>query len=388
MKKNNRRFDLDWWRVIAIFAVYLHHVGMPFNGDGFHIMNSESSKLLDDVMVYFEQFRLPLLFLVSGVGTVFAFSKRNWRQFIQERAYRLLIPLAFGVLVIVPPQTFFENRTDHGSYWSFYRNVFSHIEVNHLWFIENLFYISVMAVPLILFLRSDRSASLKTSLGKLAAKRVGLVVWSIPLMIIHVVAKNYYPSDSKSLSNLSSTLFYGFFFVAGILMAVAPGIWIALKKYRRPHLYGSILVSLLFYAYYLLPSDIAANYLSLSTRWAIWYGISGLLSWLLLLTALGYGQVWLDRPSRILGRLNEAIYPFYILHQTVIVVFAYYIVGLDLGIGPKMILLLLSTFTVTVLIYLLLVAPFKWTRVVFGMKEKPREIPRQGKRYGAQRSGQ
>lgn len=70
----NRRFDLDWLRVISVFVVFLHHVCMPFNGDDFHIMNSESSKLPDDVMVYFEQFRLPLLFFVSGVGTIFAFS--------------------------------------------------------------------------------------------------------------------------------------------------------------------------------------------------------------------------------------------------------------------------------------------------------------------------
>ena len=61
MDTTKRRYDLDWLRVIAILAVYFHHLGMPFNGDDFHIMNSESSKLLDDIMVYFEQFRLPLL---------------------------------------------------------------------------------------------------------------------------------------------------------------------------------------------------------------------------------------------------------------------------------------------------------------------------------------
>ena len=151
MAKSARRYDLDWWRVIAIFAVYLHHIGMPFNGDGFHIMNTESSKVLDDIMVFFEQFRLPLLFLVSGVGTVYAFSKRSWFQFAGERAYRLLIPLVFGVFIIVPPQTFFENKSEYASYWDFYQNIFSNIEVNHLWFIENLFYISICCIPLILF---------------------------------------------------------------------------------------------------------------------------------------------------------------------------------------------------------------------------------------------
>jgi glucans biosynthesis protein C len=61
-----RRPELDWLRVILVLTVFLHHVAMPFNGDKWHIMNADKSKLLDDVMVYFEQWRLPLLLLVSG----------------------------------------------------------------------------------------------------------------------------------------------------------------------------------------------------------------------------------------------------------------------------------------------------------------------------------
>ena len=62
MLKHNRRYsELDWLRVLLIFAVFLHHVFMPFNGDGWHVMNNESSKVLDDIMVYFEQLRLQTL---------------------------------------------------------------------------------------------------------------------------------------------------------------------------------------------------------------------------------------------------------------------------------------------------------------------------------------
>ena len=90
-----RRYDLDWLRVIAILAVYLHHIGMPFNGDKFHIMNAESSKLLDDIMVFFEQFRLPLLFLISGTGTMFAFSKRTWVPIFKRTQYTFIDPTFF-----------------------------------------------------------------------------------------------------------------------------------------------------------------------------------------------------------------------------------------------------------------------------------------------------
>ena len=90
---SNRVSELDWLRVILILAVFLHHVLMPFNGDGWHIMNSESSKLLDDIMVYFEQFRLPILFFIAGVGSVILLRKINALEFLRDKFFRLLIPL-------------------------------------------------------------------------------------------------------------------------------------------------------------------------------------------------------------------------------------------------------------------------------------------------------
>jgi glucans biosynthesis protein C len=115
-----RRPELDWLRVILVLMVFLHHVAMPFNGDKWHIMNADKSKLLDDVMVYFEQWRLPLLLLVSGAGTVLAFSKRSAWQFVKEQSRRLLIPLIFGAMVIIPPQTYFQLIDQYSSYFDLY----------------------------------------------------------------------------------------------------------------------------------------------------------------------------------------------------------------------------------------------------------------------------
>jgi peptidoglycan/LPS O-acetylase OafA/YrhL len=92
------------------------------------------------------------------------------------------------------------------------------------------------------------------------------------------------------------------------------------------------------------------------------------LGWCFVLTLLGYGQVYLNKPSLWLKRINEAIYPFYILHQTVIVIFGYYIIQLDSNIAVKMILLLISSFSAILLLYRFLVYPFKITRTLFGMK--------------------
>lgn len=370
MQASTRRFDIDWWRVIAIIAVYLHHIGMPFNGDHFHIMNAQSSKLLDDIMVFFEQFRLPLLFIISGVGTVYAFSKRNAWQFIKERAYRLLIPLIFGVLVIVPPQTYFEHKETYASYWDVYSTIFSNPEANHLWFIENLFYISLAALPLILFFRSKRSQKLLYFLDTLSRKRYGMFLFVIPLLAIKIISKKFYPDDSKDITNLSSTLFFGYFFCMGIVITSSKQMWAHLKRFRKFNLIVASVSILLFYTYYFFPQEITATYWTLPTRWSIWYGVSTLVSWTLICTALGYGQIWFQKPSKLLVKLNEGIYPFYILHQTILIVIGYYILPLSISITLKIGLLLLSTFPVIVILYRIFIYPFKIPRILFGMKIK------------------
>ncbi|WP_299677450.1 acyltransferase family protein [uncultured Dokdonia sp.] len=370
MKKTQRRYDLDWWRVISIFLVFLHHIGMPFNGDDFHIMNGTSSKLLDDSMVFFEQFRLPLLFIISGVGTVFAFSKRSWLQFIKERALRLLIPLIFGVFIIVPPQTYIEQINTYASYSTFYKGILDHIEVNHLWFIENLFYLSVASIPLILFIRSKYAIRFKNIITVFTSKPLGMFLLVLPLMIIKIVSKKYYPDDSSDITNLSTTLFYGYFFIVGIILAGTPAVWESLKKYRKTNLLLTVMATLVFYAYYFMPNDIASSYWEVSTRWRIWYGVSALVSWTVICTLLGYGQLWLSKPSTLLTKCNEAIYPFYILHQTVLIVIGYYVIQQSWSIPVKLLILALSSFLMIVCIYRYIVYPFKIMRFLFGMKKK------------------
>lgn len=368
MTTKTRRYDLDWLRVIAILAVYLHHIGMPFNGDDFHIMNQNSSKLLDDIMVFFEQFRLPLLFLISGTGTIFAFSKRSWLQFTKERIVRLIIPLIFGVLIIVPPQTYFEHKAEYTSYGEIYSNL--DFGVNHLWFIGNLFWMSIFSIPLILFLRSSKSNRFLRLFERFTAKRFGLFLLVIPLSLVFIILKQYYPSYDKSLFNFSSTFFYGFFFVLGMLFASAELTWTHLKQYRNVNLILFLLSTVVFYTYYLVPGEWLAPYITNTQAWILWYLVCCLVGWSFVITILGYGQIWLNTKSTLVQKLNEAIYPFYILHQTVIVVFAYYIVQLDATISLKLLLLLITTFPVIILIYRYLIYPFKITRVLFGMKWK------------------
>ncbi len=256
------------------------------------------------------------------------------------------------------------------SYSNFYKGIFDHIEVNHLWFIENLFYLSVLSIPLVLFVRSKHAALCKNAITVFTSKRLGMFAFVLPLIIIKIVTKHYYPEDDKAITNLSSTLFYGYFFVMGILFAGTPTVWESLKKYRKTNLLLTVMAILVFYAYYFIPNDIASSYWELSTRWCIWYGVSALVSWSVICTLLGYGQIWLSKPSALLTKCNEAIYPFYILHQTVLIVIGYYVIQQPWNIPVKLLVLALSSFIVIVFIYRYIVYPFKILRFLFGMKNK------------------
>jgi glucans biosynthesis protein C len=370
---SQRRPELDWLRVILVLMVFFHHVAMPFNGDKWHIMNMQKSKLLDDIMVYFEQWRLPLLLLVSGAGTILAFSKRSAWQFVKERSRRLLIPLLFGAMVIIPPQTYFQFIDQYTSYFDLYPDAILKAKNNHLWFIEFLFVFSLVALPLILFLRSYKSIHFKQKLEKYFSGAYGLLTWVLPLIVLRLITKAYYPTDEGSITNLAKSLYYFYFYLAGIILFSCPVLWSNLKLHRKTNAIAALACTVLFYGYYYLPQEFIPASISIEVRWGIWWVVASLVGWSTILAAIGYAQYYLSHSKPWLIYLNEAVYPFYILHQTVIVVLAFYIIKWDASIAVKLSSLAILSFAGIFILYRI-VYSFKWLRFLFGMKSKRKMI--------------
>src|ERR1017187_7868117 len=103
-----REYGLDWLRCFAFVILIGYHTGMYFVSWPWSVKNPESSEWLTWVMIFFNRWRLPLLFFISGAGVGFSLRRRTSGQFVRERLRRLLIPLAFGIFVICPPQTYIE----------------------------------------------------------------------------------------------------------------------------------------------------------------------------------------------------------------------------------------------------------------------------------------
>ncbi len=368
MVEQNRIYELDWLRVLLIFAVFMHHVLMPFNGDDWHIMNNESSKLLDDIMVYFEQFRLPALFFIAGAGSFLLLSKVTFKAFLKDKFLRLFIPFVVGMMVVVPPQTYFEDPQAFESLWQAYPELAFKFQPNNLWFIEFLVVFSLLALPLFKLTESDLFDKGFRRFESFSLRPFGLFSWVFSLIALRVILKWFIHDDGHSVTNLSLSLFYLWFFVSGMWMIKSANIWAKLLSHRKLHLICLVVSSLLFYGYYYSPD--LSPYLSLNMRWAIWWLVCCLVAWSALLTLLGYGQKYFNSRPRWLKLTNELIYPFYIFHQTVIVVLGYFVIHMSWSLSFKASVLLVSAFVITSALCLLLVYPFNINRRLFGLKNK------------------
>ena len=147
MKTTERRYDIDWLRVIAIGLLILYHIGFVFLPWGVFIgfiQNDVSMENLWIPMSMVNIWRIPLLFFVSGMGVSFAIRKRNWKQLILERSRRILLPFVFGVICIVPLHLLLWQK-----YYS--QDLTYKLQASHLWFLANIFLYVLILSPLFFY---------------------------------------------------------------------------------------------------------------------------------------------------------------------------------------------------------------------------------------------
>jgi hypothetical protein len=372
-----RRHDLDWLRFIAIAILLFFHTGMLFNPWEWHIKNPETSSAFRYWMIWSHFWRMPLLLFISGAGTYMALGKRTPKEFAGERFKRLFIPLAFGMCVVVPPQIYFEPINEYTNYWNFYKTIFNFIPYpkgsfswHHLWFIAYLFVFSLSAIPLLNYLRSPRSNNFKNKLENLLTRPAGILFIPATLILIsQIILRPYFPDETHDFKDLGYMFFYGSFFYLGIISYSNPRLWASLGVNRKYLLIAAILILVPFYGtyfhfreFYQLPWT--------ERQIEIIFDVTGIfLSWFTVITVIAYGQHYLNRPHPWLSKINEGLYPFYILHQTVIIWIGYYICQLNWSIALKYWAVSFLTLMSCVGFYLILIKPFNTIRLVFGMKK-------------------
>ena len=379
MTNPDRRHDLDWLRLIAILILLFYHTGMLFNPWDWHIKNDETSAGFTYWMVWLHYWRMPLLLFISGAGTFLAMRKRSPAQYAGERVRRLVIPLIFGMFVIVPPQIYFEHFQAYPSYASFYTTVFEFVPYpegsfswHHLWFIAYLFLYSLIGLPFLLFLRSPKSEKVVTALARYMAHPLGmLLIPSVMLLVSRVILGPYFPEETHALiDDWAYFTFYFLFFAFGILCYSQPGIWNAIARNRNALSWGSILVLIPFYGLYFHFRNLYTLPWSIETIETTFDVMAIFGSWFWVITVIAWGQHLLNRPHPWLRHFNEGLYPFYILLQTVIIAVGFYVCKPSWGIVPKFFVVAFATLALCIFVYFLLIRPFNPVRLFFGMKPR------------------
>lgn len=370
-----RRYDLDWLRVIAILLLHLFHCAMPFVAEeGWHLKNKDTSYLVLECNYFISRWRMPILFFISGIGTIFVLNQKSVLYFVWQRTKRLFIPLLFGILVIVPPQVYFERLNtgiEFSSYLDFYPSVFTsgvypngNFSWHHLWFIAYLFVYSIIAIPIIMTFNSAKGKSFTNRIAILC-NPLGMVGFGL-LLFIASLLYFWYPNETHAfVGDGAGFTKYFLYFIFGAFIGINPVFWKNLENNRRLNL------KIAFFSTFLV------NYLrwnELEPLWGIsisntlYLGLLTLSAWFWVISFLGYAKKYLNFSNKFLKFSNEAIYPFYILHQTFIVVIAYYVIQAEDDILSKYLFLTFVSFVLSFGFYVFLIKPYKITRLLFGMK--------------------
>jgi glucans biosynthesis protein C len=180
-------------------------------------------------------------------------ANRTPGEFIEERFKRLFIPLVFGMLVVVPPQIYYEHIYEatqaYPGYWAFYKTVFNFVPCpngslswHHLWFVLYLLIYSMLALPLLRFLRSERSEKFKANIFNFFSPVRLLISPSLVILISQIILRPYFPIETHDLiKDWAYFTLYFLFFVMGIVANSMPKLWEAIGASRR-----YFLVALLF----------------------------------------------------------------------------------------------------------------------------------------------
>ena len=380
-RPRERRHELDALRVLAVLALLLYHASRPFDSEVWHVKNLERSPGLELFGNLLTPWRLPLLFMISGLGTSYALGFRSAGRYAAERVRRLLLPLAFGMVVIIVPQVYVERisvgmpdrmspRDFHGSYLAFYPHYFEgvypsgNLSWHHLWFLAYLLVFSLAALPLLLYLRSERGQRLgaRMALWLRPGRRVFLL--TLPLALIHVALRGRFPSTHALVGDWWNVAHYFLIFLLGYVLLPQPAFKGAVEANRRMGAALFVIAFALRVALVLLLAPIAPYsmaYVALLTLRAV-------IEWSALVAVIGYAGVYLGRPSRVLRYGGERVYPLYIWHQTVIVVVAYFVLGW--AAGPVVKFAAISAISLVVTVALCeAVGTTAITRRLFGMKD-------------------
>lgn len=397
-----RRHDLDWIRVGAFMLLILYHVGMFYVPWEWHVNSPRPVEALEPVMQLTSPWRLTLLFLVSGAATRFLFDgfarqgAGSARRFAGSRLMRLAPPLAFAMLVIVPPQSYyqvFESLQSLGvadpahspmlqNFWPKYATASGGWcgddgclitpTWNHMWFVAYLLAYSLALASLLLLGR--RLLPALQSGAERVLRNWGLLIWPIVwLALIRWALAPAFPITHALVDDWYNHALSFSAFLFGFLTARSDVLKAGFERLRRPALILAVAAWAGWAAYaWTYRAEDAMPPEALKAAMRLVYAAD---QWAFIVAILGYGARYLNRGGPVLRYLTIGVFPFYIVHQTIIVVAAHHLAPVGLPQPLEAGLLIAATFLGCFATYEI-ARRAGWLGLLLGVKPASRRVPK------------
>ncbi|KFN48052.1 acyltransferase family protein [Arenimonas metalli] len=374
-----RRHDLDALRVLALLSLIAYHCGMLYVAEwDWHIKSSYLQDWLQWPMLAMNRWRMALLFLLSGLAIGLYRPSRHPGRFAWERTARLFVPLVFGMFVICSVQAYVQGvaagalepgfGTFLARYWflaPWPPGDFSDYDLtwNHLWYLAYLWIYTLVLAALLPLLESGPGRRLQSALAGLRGWKLVLLpafplVLYLNLLLVRFEATNGLFDDWFQHAQFFTVFLYGY------ALSRSAGFWDELRRLRRPLGWAALAMTAVYVP--LLKSDIVFGEPALVAI----RSLRGLLVWTVLLAILAWGRHALDRPFRWLPYASEAVFPWYVIHQSATVLLAYWLVPLRLGGALEAFLVVLGTLATCGLGHEM-VKRVAVLRPLFGLKPRP-----------------
>ncbi|KPK17741.1 MAG: hypothetical protein AMK69_25570 [Nitrospira bacterium SG8_3] len=375
--KQERLYYLDWLRVLAILGVFLFHAVHPFDMFPWEIKNADQSVAVTLFIVFLGPWGMPLFFLLSGVGSQFALRRRTSKQYLIERVNRLLIPFIVGSVLLSPLQLYFQwaHQLQTGVFDGSLLEFFQIRDISigprffgwagfHLWFLGFLFAYSIIALPIFQWLKQGAGKQFVDWLVRICSKRGGLLLFILPLMVVQFIFRPYFPMEHDWTDFLFSLVF----FIVGYILYSDQRFEEPIKRDWKVMLIFGIISTLFFFG--AGAADRATEWMETSGTlgyYMLW-GMWSINAWCWTLFMLFIGMRYLDFTNKLLQYGQDTIMPFFLFHQPVIIIIAFYVVQWEVGVTLKLITVVLSSFVISFGLVEFVLRRIKPVRKILGMK--------------------